>query len=145
MINNQLSRTFTRLKADSIRNYLAQISNEKIQDTIIVKYEFNKETCWNVLDEQSDQYIARVIQSANDYTERYQNIHTNVTILRIRESGNNFNKLVFRNPKVIVDGGYLRQNVFVKRATCGTSMKLYPDGRYEFILSDSHFKILELK
>ncbi|MFD2286379.1 hypothetical protein GJU39_00460 [Pedobacter petrophilus] len=145
LTNNRLSGTFTRGKADSIRNYLTQISNEKIQDTVFIKYEFNGETCWSILDGESDKYIAGVIQSANDYTQRYKNAHPNVTVLRIKESGKNFNKLVLRNPKMIVDSGYLRQNVFLNTATCGTSMKLYPNGNYEFMLSDAHFKILDSK
>ena len=144
--DNQHSGIFTKAKADSIRYYLAEISKEKIQDTVFVKYEFNNESCWSILDGKSNPYIERVIQSGNAYVSRYQNNHPNVTVLRVKESGKNFNKLVLRNNKVLDDsGGYLRQHVFLNNARCGTSMKLYPNGKYEIYLSDAHFRILDAK
>ena len=146
LTNNKQSGIFKEAKADSIRHYLAQISGEQIQDTVFIKYEFDNETCWNVLDGQSDQYISNVIESRNAYVSRYQNDHPNVTILSIKEVGKNFNKLVMRNPKITVDqGGFLRQYIFLNNAKCGTSMKLFPNGRYECYLSDAHFGILNSK
>jgi len=141
--NDTNSGPFILSNADSIRNYLSLISGEKMKDTIIVKYDFNYETCWSLLDEQSDKYIAGIIDSTNDYISKYKKAHPNVTVLQIREQGRSFNKLVLRNKQFIVDKGYLRKNIFNKKATCGTSMKLYPDGSCKLIFSDSHFTILK--
>ncbi len=67
LTNNKQSGILTEAKADSIRHYLDKILGEQIQDTVLIKYEFDNETCWNVLDGQSDQYISSVIESRNAY------------------------------------------------------------------------------
>ena len=34
----------------AVKKYLSNFSNKAIQDTIIIKYDYNNETCWNTLD-----------------------------------------------------------------------------------------------
>ncbi|MDQ0969946.1 hypothetical protein QFZ20_005349 [Flavobacterium sp. W4I14] len=137
------SNQFSLAKADSVRNYLSAISNKSIKDTVIIKYDFNYDGCWNALDQQTDNYIAKVIISTNDLISKYKIAHPGTSVYQIKESGKNFNKLILWNNKILNDGGYLRKNIFTKRVTCGISLKLYPDGTYKFFYGDSHFLVLQ--
>ncbi|TCD26756.1 hypothetical protein EZ456_12425 [Pedobacter psychrodurus] len=134
---------FSLAKVDSVRDYLSAISNKPVKDTVIIKYDFNYESCWNALDEQPDNYIARIIISTNDFISKYKIAHPGTSVYQIKESGKNFNKLVLWNNKILTDGGYLRKNIFTKKTTCGTSLVLYPDGSYKFFYSDPHFMPLQ--
>ncbi|MBB6236236.1 hypothetical protein HDC90_000847 [Pedobacter sp. AK013] len=137
--NNQFSQT----KVDSIRNYLSAISDKPVKDTVIIKYDFNHAGCWNALDQQTDNYIAKIIISTNDFISKYKISHPGTSVYQIKESGKNFNKLILWNKKILTDGGYLRKNIFTKKTTCGTSLVLYPNGSYKFFYSDPHFMPLQ--
>jgi len=141
--NNEHNGVYKSAKVDSIRKYLLNASGNVAKDTIIIKYDFNNDACWNMLDQQSNGHIANVISETNLYIVAYQNAHLKSSVFQFREKGENFNKLKLRNKSIIIDNGFLRKNVFNRLATCGTSLKLYPDGRYQFIYSDSHFKALQ--
>jgi hypothetical protein len=136
------NQQFPKARIDSIKSYLSMLSGEPARDTIIIKYEFNNEHCWDLLDEQSNEYITRVIESTNNYISKYKTAHPGTSVYHIRENGRNQNALVLKNNQNLVDNGYLRKSIFIKKALCGTSLKLYPDGTYKFIYSDSHFTAL---
>lgn len=141
--NKRSSDQFTLEKVDSIKNYLSALSNKPVKDTVIIKYDFNYENCWNTLDQQTDLYINNIILSANDFISKYKIAHPGTSVYQIKEGGKNFNKLVLWNNKILTDGGYLRKNIFTKKTTCGTSLILYPDGSHKFFYSDSHFMALQ--
>jgi len=131
--------TYPFAKVEALRKYLSEASGQTIKDTIIIKYDFNNETCWNLLDEKSDEYIARITNGTNIMVAMYKNTHPETSVFQFREKGKNLNKLKLRNTEIIIDSGYLLKNIFTTRTTCGTSLKLYPNGNYELIYSDSHF------
>jgi len=141
--NKEQSGVYELAKVDSIRNYLFNASGSVVKDTIIIKYDFNNDDCWNMLDQQSNEYISNVVNGMNLYIAAYQNAHPKSSVYQFREKGKNFNKLKLRNKNIIIDNGFLRKNIFNTLATCGTSLKLYPDGHYQFIYSDSHFAALQ--
>lgn len=141
--NKKYNGVYESGKIDSIRKYLFDASGEAVKDTIIIKYDFNNDDCWNMLDQQSNEHIANVINGMNLYIAAYQNDHPKLSVYQFREKGKNFNKLKLRNKNIIIDNGFLRKNIFNTLATCGTSIKLYPDGHYQFIYSDSHFAALQ--
>jgi len=141
--NRKHNNQFSLAKVDSIKNYLSAISDKPVKDTVIIKYDFNYDGCWNALDQQTDNYIAKIIISTNDFISKYKIAHPGTSVYQIKESGKNFNKLILWNNKILNDGGYLRKNIFTKKVTCGTSLKLYPDGTYKFFYGDSHFMALQ--
>lgn len=140
--NTNSNKQFPKARIDSLKSYLSKLSGESVKDTIIIKYEFNNEHCWDLLDEQSNEYITRVIKSANNYISKYKIAHPGTSVYHIRESGKNQNALVLWNNRNLIDNGYLRKNIFTKKVMCGTSLKLYPNGTFKFIYSDSHFTAL---
>lgn len=141
--NNKYNGVYGSEKIDSIRQYLSDASGKAVKDTIIIKYDFNNDNCWNMLDQQSKEYIAKVIDGMNVSIAEYEKAHPKSSVYQIREKGNNFNKLKLRNKNIVIDNGFLRKTIFNTLATCGTSLKIYPDGRYEFIYSDSHFTAIQ--
>lgn len=135
--------SFPLAKVEAIRKYLSDASGQTLNDTIIIKYDFNNETCWNALDAKNSKYIAGIIDGTNNAIVQYKAAHPKTSVFQFREKGRNQNKLKLRNKEIIVDSGYLLNNIFTTRTTCGTSLKLYPNGNYELIYSDSHFMAIQ--
>lgn len=42
---------------NTLSQFLTANSNSKLKDTIIIKYNYNNETCWDLLDTKDDIYI----------------------------------------------------------------------------------------
>jgi len=141
--NEKQNDHFTLVKVENIKNYLSVLSNKPVKDTVIIKYDFNYESCWNTLDQQTDLYINNIILSTNDFISKYKIAHPGTSVYQIKEGGKNFNKIVLWNNKILTDGGYLRKNIFTRKTICGTSLILYPDGSHKFFYSDSHFMALQ--
>ena len=54
--------TLAKEEYDSLKTYLAS-KNISVKDTIVIKYDYKNESCWNLLDEQSDSRIKNVLQN----------------------------------------------------------------------------------
>ena len=48
---------------NTIRQYCLSFSSNKINDTLIIKYDFNHESCWSTLDESEESHIRKVIEN----------------------------------------------------------------------------------
>ena len=116
-----------------------------LKDTIIIKYDYNNETCWSILDQSDDNHIQGFVTRHN---ERVQNVfmsRPNVSVFDFREPGNNLNKIKKWNTSIIIDSTKQLYNLlFKERAACGNSIIVLPDRRFVFIRSDSHSEALNL-
>lgn len=123
-----------------VKKYLSQFSNKAIQDTIIIKYDYNNETCWSILDENvSDEEMKRRYLSSPSPFEAYLSVRPGVSFFHFRQPGNNINKIIKYDPFIIIDTDQELYNFFFKeKCTCGNSILILPDGRYIFTRSDSH-------
>lgn len=125
---------------NAVKKYLSQFSNKAIQDTIIIKYDYNNETCWSILDEKvSDEEMKRRYLSSPSPFDAYLSARPAVSFFWFREPGENINKITKYNTSIIIDKDLeLYKFFFKEKCTCGNSILILPDGRYIFTRSDSH-------
>ncbi|WP_179334125.1 hypothetical protein [Winogradskyella costae] len=128
-----------------LKQFLTNSIASKLKDTIIIKYDYNNETCWNLLDNKNKDYIMDFVKN---YNERVQNelfTRPNISIYNFREPGNNFNKIKKWNNNIYIDSTKQLFNLlFKERCVCGSSIAIMPDKKFVFIRSDSHSEILDL-
>ena len=128
-----------------LRKLLTNHSFEGLKDTLIIKYDYNKETCWDMLDQQDDAYIMGFITRHKQTVADILSKRKNVSIFAYREPGDNINKLKKWDDSIIIDSSKVLFNLLFKdRTTCGSSIMVMPDKRYVFMRSDSHSEILDL-
>ena len=128
---------------NTLKNIIKFYSNGEIRDTIIIKYEYNNESCWDILDQHGDDYIRGIIKSKQ--SRIYENLkhRNNISVLTFREEGTNFNKVIAWDSTIIVDNNHrLYDLLFFDRSICGNSIIILPDKRYILTRSDSHFSSL---
>lgn len=128
-----------------LKAYLSSTTGQTVQDTIIIKYDYNHETCWDMLDLRPDDYIMSFIASNKQRKERIQKARPQVSLFNFREPGNKLNKIKKWDHSIIVDSSQqLLNRLFKERCTCGNSILVMPDQQYVFIRSDSHAEIFDL-
>ena len=128
----------------NLKQYLTSITKTQLKDTIIIKYDYNNETCWDLLDQEKDDYVNLVISSRMDRVKKIESERNNVSIFAFREPGDKFNKIKKWDKSIIIDSDrYLFNLLFKERSTCGNSIIVLPDRRYVFIRSDSHSEAME--
>ena len=132
------------LQFDSLKTYLARIDASP-KDTLIIKYDFDGESCWDQLDLQSDDYISRVVLSARNRKSEIERERPGVSVYNLRETGSAFNKLKLRDHDIKIDsGGFVRRLLFQKKQGFGSSCIILPSGDYILVKSDAHFEALNL-
>ncbi len=123
----------------SLKQYLSTATNSQINDTIIIKYEYNNETCWDRLDQKEDAYVRSFISEHQDRVRKIQQQRQRVSIFDFREPGKNLNKIKKWDDLIIIDSSrYLFNLLFKERCTCGSSIIIMPDKRFVFLRSDAH-------
>jgi hypothetical protein len=127
-----------------LKRFLAS-TNSRVKDTILIKYDYNYETCWNRLDEQNDDYIRKIISGRQQTVINHLKLRPEISIFNFREPGNNVNKIKKWDDSIIIDNNKTLFNLlFSQSSTCGNSIMIMPDRQFIFIRSDSHSDILEL-
>lgn len=127
-----------------LRSYLSAKSGIPVRDTIILKYDYNHETCWDLSDGQPEEMIRQRITNINSHHALVRQQRPDVTVLHFRENGKDFNKVIAWDNQILVDSGYLRYQFFKRRAICGSSVLVLPSGKFLLKKSDSHFQMLEI-
>ncbi len=128
----------------TLRNYLQKNVGYDLKDTLVIKYEFNNERCWDMLDYESDDYINGVILQQQSRIEKVSNSRKDLTILHYREPGKHFNKVVEWNRNIMIDTlKTLRTLLFHNNVICGCSAIIFPGGKYFILNSDPHFAMLD--
>lgn len=128
-----------------LKRVLSSYSNIQLKDTIIIKYDFNNETCWDRLDEETKKHIEMFIPRSQARIQQKMMARPYLTVLRFREPGNNLNKIVKWDSSILIDDKKELFNLLVKESSiCGSSIIIMPDKRFLFIRSDSHFEALEM-
>jgi hypothetical protein len=129
----------------SLKQYLTFTTNSKLKDTIIIKYDYNNETCWNVLDQSEDDYIISIVTRHKARVQQILAQRQNISVFDFREPGNNLNKIIKWDSSIIIDSSKQLFNlIFKERCICGSSIIVMPDRRFVFIRSDSHSEALDL-
>lgn len=129
----------------ALKQYLSNTTSSKLKDTIIIKYDYNYETCWDILDQREDDYIMGFVTRSREIVQQVLASRQNVSVFKFREPGRRLNKIKKFDNSIIIDSSKQLFNLlFKERCTCGSSIIIMPDKRFIFLCSDSHFKILEL-
>lgn len=143
------NRSYTGLLRDStftvLKQYLTNTTNLKLKDTIIIKYNYNNETCWNILDQKEDSYIMSFVTGYKARVQRVLAARQNVSVFNFREPGNKLNKIIKWDNSILIDSSKQLFNLlFKERCICGSSIIALPDKRFIFLRSDSHTDVLNL-
>ncbi|WP_312750982.1 hypothetical protein [Epilithonimonas hominis] len=135
--------TLAKVEYDNLKTYLAS-KNISVKDTIVIKYDYKNESCWNLLDEQSDSRIKNVLQNFKKHIKDFNDKHPEAIALNFREPGRNFNKLKLWDDSIIIDENlFLKNTIFKKKNMCGNSAIILNDGSYVLRSSDPHFDLLD--
>ena len=133
------------LTNNSLRLLLVAPTSSSLKDTIIIKYDYNNESCWELLDQKDDNYIQGFVTRHKQRVETLLTTRPNVSVFEFREPGNNINKIKKWDSSIIIDSTRQLMNLlFKERSTCGNSIIVLPDRRFIFIRSDSHSEVLDL-
>ncbi|SJZ31923.1 hypothetical protein [Sediminibacterium ginsengisoli] len=143
--NRIFSDSLSQETYNTLLSFLARYSTTGLKDTLIIKYDYNNESCWNTLDQMSDDYIQKTIAA---HTQRVQQVlakRKNISAFDFREPGNNMNKLKKWDRNIIIDSSNTLLNlIFKDRSRCGNSMIVLPDKQFVFLRSDPHADALDL-
>ena len=77
----------------SLKQLLASNSKTALQDTLIIRYDYNYETCWNTLDQQDDANINRVLSNSQNRVQEFRELRPNISVFEFKETGKYLNKL----------------------------------------------------
>ncbi len=128
----------------SVKQYLKKYSAGPLKDTIVIKYDFNNDHCWQMLDTKNDEYINSVLNTHQKYWAKYRDSVTSVSAFEFRDPGKNFSKLVKWNSDINIDSSRLLYKLLIKeRAMCGISVMILPDKRVIKTRSDPHYEVLD--
>jgi hypothetical protein len=109
-------------------------------DTVIIHYTFNRESCWNALDQnETNEQILKRIQNITQGKAAILSQRQNISFFEFREPGKNISKIKLLDPSVKTDSTrFLRNSIFVKPYACGTSAIILPTGAVYLLYSDAH-------
>lgn len=128
----------------AIRAYIQHTAHVTAKDTLIINYNYNKETCWDLLDQKDDAYILSFIKAHQQRKQRLLTSRPQLTLLEYREPGKRLNKIKKWDNTIIIDSSkWLFHLLFAKRSTCGSSIIIMPDGEYILMRSDPHAEVLD--
>ena len=146
---NDNDKNYTGQLRDSnfiaLKQILTNATSSNLKDTILIKYDYNNETCWNILDQKDDDHIMGFVTRHKERVQKVLSTRQNVSVFEFREPGNSLNKIKKWDNSIIIDSSKQLFNLlFKERYTCGSSIMVMPDKRFVFIRSDSHSEILDL-
>lgn len=126
-----------------LKQILLENTKTILQDTLIIKYDYNNETCWMFLDKKSDDDIASSISIRQDQVRNVSQNRKGVSIFKFKEKGSNLSKVVERDSSIFLDRKkQLFRLLFKKRSTCGNSIIILPGRKFILLRSDSHFEAM---
>lgn len=133
-------------KADyqKFKDYLVA-KNLPIKDTIFIKYDFNGERCWEMLDNMSNEHVENVLYNFQEHIKQFNILFPSALAVNFREPGKRINKLKLWDDTIVIDDQLILKQLFFKnRALCGTSAVVLGDGSYLIYKGDPHFELLQL-
>ncbi len=130
---------------NTLSQFLTTTTNSKLKDSIIIKYNYNNETCWDILDTKDDAYIMGFVARHQERVQQILKTRQNVSVFDFREPGNNLNKIIKWDNSIIIDSSkQLFDLLFKEHCSCGSSIIVMPDKRFVFLRSDPHLEALDL-
>ena len=123
----------------SLKQFLTASTKSQVNDTIIIKYDYNNEVCWELLDLKDDDYIMGFVITHQERVRKALAARENISIFDFREPGKNVNKIKKWDTSIKIDSTkFLFNLLFKERCVCGSSIIVMPDKSFVFVRSDSH-------
>ncbi len=90
--------------------------NLEVKDTIFIKYDYNRESCWNFLDTQNDERIRNVMNRFRKHISDFNKNHQGAIAFNFREPGKRTSKLKLWDETIIIDDKlFLKKLIFNKK------------------------------
>ncbi|RBQ10109.1 hypothetical protein DRW42_06665 [Pedobacter miscanthi] len=142
--NRYQAGTLTDAQIDSLHIFLKQNERLALKDTIIIKYDFNKDACWNDLNYQNAEFLNNVRWTFQKNILEKAAARPKVAIYQYREVGEQFSQVKSKGLEIDTDPGFLKKLLFKEVTTCGTSAIVLPNGKFLLVKSDPQFSALLL-
>ncbi|MGM9477412.1 hypothetical protein ACS5PU_13310 [Pedobacter sp. GSP4] len=136
--------SLTDAQVDSLHLYLKENQRVALKDTIIIKYDFNNDGCWNDLTYQNAEFLNNVRWTFQKNILEKAEARPKVAIYQYRQTGNNFSQIKSKGLEIETDSGFLKKLLFKEITTCGTSAIILPTGKFLLVKSDAQFSALLL-
>ena len=136
--------TLTEAQIDSLHTFLKQNERLALKDTIIIKYDFNKDDCWKDLSYQNAEFLNNVRWTFQKNIQEKAEARPKVAIYQYREAGESFSQIKSKGLEIETDPGFLKKLLFNEVTTCGTSAIVLPNGKFLLVKSDPQFSALIL-
>ena len=127
----------------NLNNFLVTKSSQVVRDTIIINYNYNNANCWQMLDQQSDEYIRDFLDGSKEYVRKNTANRSKMNYFQFREPGNNVNKKILWDDSISLDDTlFLKNLLFLNKQSCGNSAIILPNGDFIIVKNDSHKEAL---
>lgn len=136
--------TLTDSQVDSLHLFLKQNERLALKDTIIIKYDFNKDDCWKDLSYQNAEFLNNVRWAFQKNILEKAEARPKVAIYQYREEGKSFSPIKSKGLEIETDSGFLKKLLFKEATSCGTSAIILPNGKFLLVKSDPQFSALIL-
>lgn len=139
--NNRITvTTITDSSFSILKNFLQKNSEATLKDTIIIKFDFDKENCWQGLDKDSFDYLLKVLDNHQKHRQELIEERPGVSFFEFRQPGNHLSQLKRLDKKILVDKtSTLTQILFTAHTECGSSAIILPDKKVILVYTDPHF------
>ncbi len=130
-------------ESSDLQNFLGGNSSNTVRDTIIINYNYNNANCWQMLDQESDEYILQFVESSKEYVIKNTKDRSKTSYFQYREPGENVNKKILWDESITIDDSlFLKNLLFKNKKSCGNSAIVLPNGDYIVVKDDSHSEAL---
>ena len=137
------SGNLSTLEISDLKTFLGGKSANSVRDTIIINYNYNNANCWQMLDQQSDEYIQQFVEGSKEYVLKSTEKRDKISYFRYREPGKKVNKKILWDDSIAFDETlYLKNLLFLNKQSCGNSAIILPNGDYIILKNDSHSEAL---
>ena len=136
--------SLTDAQLDSLHLFLKENQRTALKDTIIIKYDFNNDVCWNDLNGQNAEFLNNVRWTFQKNIQEKAEARPKVAIYQYRQTGKNFSQVKSKGLEIETDSGFLKKLLFKEVISCGTSAIVLPDGKFLLVKSDPQFSALLL-
>lgn len=136
--------TLTESQVDSLHLFLKENQRLALKDTIIIKYDFNRDDCWKDLSYQNAEFLNNVRWTFQKNIQEKAKARPQVAIYQYREVGESFSQVKSKGLEIETDPGFLKKLLFKEITSCGTSAIILPTGKFLLVKSDPQFSALLL-
>lgn len=129
----------------TLKGLLSKYGAAPLKDTIIIKYDFNNDNCWDSLEKRSGVFIHTIIGAHRNEINALILGRPGISVFQLKEKGKEFSKFKKWNADITTDrNNGIGEILFKKNTKCGSSAIVLPGGIFLLVSSDEHFNALKI-